>query len=153
MEENKNNTQTTAEETNTQTTAISRPIDGLAGYNSIVAAGGTPDKETAKKLYNILNGDCQKLGDYIGKQIVVKDIIAEGVSFVNEETGEVEDSVKLTFIDPAGVAYVTYSRGILNSLRNLFNVFGRPHEWEEPLTVEIKQVTRGKFKSLTLFVV
>lgn len=124
-----------------------------AGNQLIYCSLTADDAASRKKLYNALNGDSQKIGDFIGKQIVVKDVVAETATFVDEESGEVDETVKITLIDVFGVAYVAYSKGIFRSIKRLFGAFGTPDMWEEPITVEVKQVTRGKFKSLALFVV
>lgn len=115
-------------------------------FSSII----TDDKESRKRFYNAVNGDVQKIGDYIGKTITVKDIVVQNTTVTDTETGLVEAVVKSTLVDVDGVAYCAFSKGIFTSIRNIFDAFGTPDEWDEPLTVEVKQVTRGKFKSLVL---
>lgn len=142
-------TETTVAKVN-DAAALATPLNrGELVYTSIVAT----DKATKKKLFNALNGDTQKLSDYIGKTVKIVDVVVETAAFVNEETGEIEDTYKVTLLDVSGVAYSAFSKGMYYSVKNIIGAFGTPDTWDEPMECEVKQVTSGKFKSLKLFVV
>ena len=48
------------------------------------------DRATKAKLYNASNNPDHKVGDFINKNIKVKDVLVEAIDIVDEETGEVE---------------------------------------------------------------
>lgn len=86
----------------------------------------------------------------VGETINVVDIVLQGVTFTNEETGLVEDTVRTTLIDENGNAYHAASKGIAISLKQAFKVLGDPTEWEEPLAVKVEEGRTGKYRYLTL---
>jgi len=88
--------------------------------------------------------------DKVGEEIAVVDVVLQAVSFPNEETGLIEDTVRTTLIDADGNAYHAASKGIAISLQQAFKVLGDPTTWEEPLVVTVEQGNRGKFRYLTL---
>jgi hypothetical protein len=88
--------------------------------------------------------------DKVGEEIAVVDVVLQAVSFPNDETGLIEDTVRTTLIDADGNAYHAASKGIAISLQQAFKVLGDPTTWEEPLVVTVEQGNRGKFRYLTL---
>lgn len=91
------------------------------------------------------------LSDAIGTKIPVVDVILEGVELANEQTGLIEKTVRITLIDKDGNAYHATSKGIAQSLRQVFKLLGDPTQWEEPFEVTPKEVRgRSKYPFLTL---
>lgn len=90
------------------------------------------------------------LQDKVSEDIAVVDVILQAVSFVNEETGLVENTVRTTLIDADGNAFHAASKGIAIALKTAFKVLGTPDTWEEPLVVTVEEGRRGKFRYLTL---
>ena len=88
--------------------------------------------------------------DKVGEEIAVVDVVLQAVTFTNDETGLVEDTVRTTLIDADGNAYHAASKGIAISLQQAFKVLGSPDTWDEPLVVKVEQGNRGKFRYLTL---
>ena len=101
-------------------------------------------------LYNVINSPDHKLSDYVGKTIDVKDFVMDKVSLVSDKTGEVSDCPRCVLIDKNNESYVCTSFGMRSALAKLCLAFGYP-TWDEPITVEIQNVTtsHGK-KVLTL---
>ena len=108
--------------------------------------GGT--KEAKVAVFNASNNPDHKVGDYINKIIVVKDVLAEQIELTNEETGEVEPAVRVVLIDVKGESYQAVSMGIFNALKKAIAIFGSP-TWEDGLKCLIKQVSVGKGSMLT----
>lgn len=117
-------------------------------YTSMVA-----ESDDAKaKLFNAMNNPDQRIGDNINKVINAKDLYIEVVNCTNTETGEVTACPRIVIIDDKGVSYQAVSIGIYSALKKVIQVYGAP-TWEKPIKLEVKQVTKGERKMLTLNVV
>ena len=109
-------------------------------------------KEDKAKLYNAMNNPDLRLADCINTQIKAKDLYVEVVNCTNEETGEVTACPRIVIIDDKGKSYQAVSIGIYSALKKVIQVFGAP-TWAEPVTLEVKQISKGTRKMLTLNVV
>ena len=108
--------------------------------------GGTHESKVA--VFNASNNPDHKVGDYINKVIVVKDVLAELIEVTNEETGEMEMTPRVVLIDVDGESYQAVSKGIFNALKKAIAIFGAP-TWDEGLPCLIKQVSVGRGSMLT----
>lgn len=124
---------------NTATTSI---------YSSFVAESN----DDKAKLYNALNSPEVRIADHIGKEINVKDVIIEPVEIVDEKTGEVRTTPRVTLIDVNGHTFTATSYGIYNSLKRIFGLYGSP-TWEEGIPVRVRQITNGANRIFTLDIV
>lgn len=106
------------------------------------------DEEKAK-LFNAINNPENRLSDCINMKIKAKDLFIEVVNCTNEETGEVTACPRIVIIDEKGVGYQAVSVGIYSALKKVIQIFGTP-TWEKPINLEVKQVTKGNRKMLTL---
>ena len=109
-------------------------------------------KEDKAKLYNAMNNPDSRLADCINMQIKAKDLYVEIVNCTNEETGEVTACPRIVIIDDEGKSYQAVSIGIYSALKKIIQVYGAP-TWADPVTLEVKQITKGQRKMLTLNVV
>ena len=108
------------------------------------------DAAAKAMLYNGMNNPDFRVANEIGQVIHVRDVFVEQVSVTNAETGEVQEAPRIVLFDADGRSHVAVSAGILNALRKLFQVFGKP-TWTEPLPLLVKQVnTSPTRKMLTL---
>lgn len=108
--------------------------------------------EEKAAMYNAMNNPDKRLADCINMQIKAKDLYIEVVNCTNEETGEVNACPRIVIIDDKGVSYQAVSIGIYSALKKVIQVFGAP-TWDKPVTLEVKQITKGSRKMLTLNVV
>lgn len=139
------------------------PVNNFAdeGFNLIVdmesrqlsyASMSATTPEEKAKLFNAMNNPDKRLGDCINMKIRMKDLFVEIVNCTNTETGEITACPRIVVIDDKGIGYQCVSVGIYSALKKLIQVYGAP-TWETPVTVEVKQVTKGDRKMLTLNVV
>lgn len=111
------------------------------------------DSDEAKaKLYNAMNNPDKRLSDMINMTILAKDLYIEVVNCTNTETGEVTACPRIVIIDEKGKSYQAVSIGIYSALKKVIQVYGAP-SWEKPIKLEVKQITKGERKMLTLNVV
>lgn len=105
--------------------------------------------EDKAKLFKAMNNPDKRLRDEINKTIYVKDVYAEEVQVTNKETGEVTTAPRVVLIDKDGTSYVSVSLGVFGGLKKLFQIYGLPVQWGEPLPITIKQVSKGEKQLLT----
>lgn len=110
------------------------------------------NKEQAKKLYNAMNNPTHKVSDFINKTIFVENVLIEINDILDEETGEIVKIPRTVLIAPDGTSYQATSKGIFNSVRNLYNSVGNA-PWEGGIELEIKQQKVGRGQMLTLAMV
>lgn len=115
-------------------------------YCSVMA---NTDEEKAQ-LFNAMNNPDERLSDCINKTINMKDLFIEVVDCTNEETGVVTACPRIVIIDDKGKSYQAVSLGIYSALKKIIGIFGEPTVWKKPIAIEIKQVTKGTRKMLTL---
>lgn len=117
----------------------------MVSYCSMTAV--TQDEK--KKLYNSINSTDKRVGDCINEVINVKDVYVEIVNCISKETGEETKCPRTVLIDDKGVSYQAVSLGVFNGLKKVFQIFGQPHNWESPIALKVKQITKGERKILT----
>ncbi len=111
----------------------------------------TTDDEKAR-LYNAMNNPDKRLSDCINMQIKAKDLYIEVVQCTNEETGEITPCPRIVIIDDENVSYQCVSIGIYSALKKVIQVYGAP-TWKTPVKMEVKQISKGTRKMLTLNVI
>lgn len=107
------------------------------------------DKENA---YNLTSNPNQRVSDNVGKIINLKHVYVESITLTNDQTGEVNTAPRIILIDDKGIGYVSVSKGIFNSVKKIFQLFGTPDMWSKPIKVEVKQVTIKEKRTLTLII-
>ena len=107
------------------------------------------DEEKAK-LFNATNSPDERIADCINKTINMKNVFIEVVECVKKETGEIQTCPRIVILDENMKSYQCVSIGIYSAIKKIFTSFGLPHTWEKPIKVEVKQVTKGDRKMLTL---
>ena len=123
-------------------------VDMTSAQLAFSSLQATTDEEKAQ-LFNAINNPEKRLADCINMTIKAKDLFVEVVNCTNEETGEVTACPRIVIIDDKGVAYQAVSLGIYSALKKVIQIFGTP-TWAKPIALEVKQVTKGTRKMLTL---
>jgi hypothetical protein len=110
------------------------------------------DRKAKALVYNAMNNPTHRIGDCINKKLKIKDVLAELIELESEETGEMQVVPRVVLIDEKGESYQAVSTGIFNAVKKAIAVFGAP-TWDEPLEIEIKQISLGKNQMLTFDVI
>lgn len=92
-----------------------------------------------KVFFNAVQNPSSKVADYINQEIVIKDVYMEK-AFYEDGDGGMTEGVKTIIITPEGQGILANSNGIAKSIFALFDIFGMPAEWDEPITVTVRQV-------------
>lgn len=107
--------------------------------------------EERKNLFNALEQADVLLNDVVGTEFELNNVYIHRYEKINEETGEVEPKVRIILFDTEGRSYACGSFGIFNILRRMFEVFGTPNHWEQPLKVRVvKKDIKDNKKMLSL---
>lgn len=98
-------------------------------------------REEKMWLLNLIDADestGKGLSTNVGKKIEVQDIITRTYSNLDEKTGETINGVLTYLITPDQEAYVTSSKGVYFTIKNIMELFGTPEDedWEN-ITVEV----------------
>lgn len=111
-----------------------------AKENLSVWASFTPETAAEKMaLYNALSAKSTNISELMGKTFCVQNVVFQGREFTNSETGELEKNLKAIIITDKGI-YHSYSRGIINSVQSILEMFGLPNQWEQPLEFTVERV-------------
>lgn len=98
---------------------------------------GSPESLDAngkRALYNLITADDRNIDDYLNQPIRMVAAAGTRLTFVNEQTGEVDDSVRSSILADDGHYYSCCSTGILQSLDRIARYVESP-PWREPITV------------------
>ena len=107
------------------------------------------DDEKAS-LFNMINDPDKRIADCINMTINAKNLYIEVVECTNEQTQEKTSCPRIVIIDDKGVSYQAVSVGIYSALKKVIQFYGTPDKWTKPIGLEVKQVTKGNRKMLTL---
>lgn len=122
-----------------QVTPASKPERGLydptAQGGRLWATFDTTTDEGYARMSEYRHGEALQLADYLNQVIDIVDVIVEGASKTDPETGEVTSFPLITLIDKDGLAYRCGSTGVFDSLRDL--LAWRPQTpWSPPMPVK-----------------
>lgn len=143
-----NNTNLSTEVATAGTTGIAA-LDKLTGAQVSYCSMSAETNEEKLKLFKAINDTDKRLSDVVNTVIMLKDIYAEQVNFVDEETGEITPGVRIVLVDDKGTSYGCASQGVFNAISKLISIFGEP-TWEPALPVKVKEIKKGKKSLYTL---
>lgn len=106
--------------------------------------------EDRAKLFNAMNEPDFKVDEAINTPIQVKDVYAEYIDLLDENTGEIKTAVRMVLITPDGTSYGCVSVGMFSALKKVMKIYGEP-TWKEPITIipYTKKTRNGNNKVLT----
>lgn len=104
--------------------------------------------EERKQLFNALEKADVLLNDVVGTEINLKDVYIDKYTKIDESTGEQKNKCRILLFDENGQTYATGSFGIFNVLGRIFQAFGTPNEWNEPLKVKVIKKEIGNNKKM-----
>ena len=128
-------------------------VEELKASHNVMFCSVNQDQEGSKALvFKAMNNPSNRVADFIGKRIKIKDIFVESVDIENEETGVIDTVPRIIIFEDKNETYEAVSRGLFNALQKLISVFGMP-TYDEPIEIEIKQKAVKKGSMLTFDIV
>lgn len=102
------------------------------------------DRDERLWLLNLIDSDNddevgQGMAENVGEKIEVEHVIFRRYSNIDEKTGETIEGVLTYLITPEREAYVTSSKSVYFTMRNILDLFGTPEseDWQN-VVVQIK---------------
>lgn len=124
------------------------------GTGAMIRTSTTTDDVT---LFNAVNGSAEKVEDYLGKDVIITDIVVSSADVLKDindpdpDNGEKENKPVVHFFTNEGVHISSISNGIARATKNLLSVGFQPTK-EAPITIRFKEVKtkRGTAHSFDL---
>lgn len=130
-----------------ETTAASYSLANLLSAENDFLNLCAPGVEISPEdRFNMVSNPAARFGDSIGEQFNLVGISAHQVPVVtNKETGEVEILPRIILIGSKGESYVSVSKTVYSSLKNLFGLYAKPEQWpKEGIPVRLQQTSVGE---------
>lgn len=107
-------------------------------------------QQEKEQLFNIISSPSDRVANIINNTIELENVYVETVELTNEETGEITFAPRTILIDKNGKSFECVSIGVFSALKKLFQIFGEPSTWKNPIKIKIKQLQKGT-KSILSF--
>lgn len=122
---------------------ISNMVDSVLEVNGMAngAIHTTIDMSTDEgkdAVYSALQ-DAAKIDEHLNEVIHLKDVVTQNMQMVNEQTGELQNTVRVILIDADGNAYTAISSVIMSAINTMFSVYGMPSTWSAPKDVVVTE--------------
>lgn len=114
--------------------------------------------EEKKIVFNAVTNPSDKLSKYINKEVTFSNVSMTATEIMERDddgnpTGVLNKTVKTVLITPDGKGILSTSMGVARSLFDMFQIFGTPESWTEPMTCIVRQVEIGKNRTFRLEIV
>lgn len=107
-------------------------------------------RASAVKIYNAINSKGESLDDHKNEVLEIVNVAAHPVELVDENTGELVQTLRTVLIDKDGKNYDAVSQGVASSLQKIFAIVG-PAPFTPPLKIKVvEQKTRKGYKTNTI---
>lgn len=125
-------------------------IQRISADNESICTMDRSTTEAKKMFFNAVQNPSSKVSDYINRTLTIKDVYMERAEY--DSDNGVTQGVKTVIITPDGEGILANSMGIAKALYGIFDIFGMPSEWDEPMTVMVKQIdtTKGRYFKLEI---
>lgn len=111
------------------------------------------DPTEQKHMINALSATSHSLSEYVNMEITIKNFVIEQIEIADKDTGELRPAWRTVIVDTDGSSYGCASIGVFNSIRHIVMFKGTPEQWNEPLTVRVKETNKGANRILSLEII
>lgn len=125
-------------------------ITALTNEVPLMYSSFSPQNEAEKAtLFNLMNGDCKRLGDMVNIPIAIKDVFVEVVDMLDKNTGEIVKAPRIILIDSDNQGYACVSKGVFSALKKMMlpTMFGQP-TWSPAIKVIPQRIQKGADRSI-----
>ncbi len=120
-------------------------------FTSIINDGSI---ESKSKVFNAMGDTDYALGDKLNETINMVDFLVHSVTMEDDRTGELVNASRCVIIDDKGKSYGTVSTGVKSSILKIFQTFGNPNTWTNPLPIQaFEKKGRKGYKFIAIKVV
>ena len=93
------------------------------------------------RIFNSINSPDKRISDCIGEVINLANIVAHPIQLIDENSGELIETMRMVLVDDKGTSYEAVSTGIVNAVARILQIFGQPETWAAP--IRVKPVQKG----------
>lgn len=105
-------------------------------------------------LYNSVQSPAKTVSDSIGDTFNLMGVIAHPVQVIDERTGEIIPSPRIILLGSEGESYVSVSKTMFSSLKNLFAMYKNPADWSENgIPVKLRQYSKNEKRYFSLEII
>ena len=97
--------------------------------------------QSKARIFNSINSPDKRISDCIGETINLANIVAHPIQLVDENSGELIETMRMVLVDDQGTSYEAVSTGIVNAVARILQIFGQPDTWQAP--IKVKPVQKG----------
>lgn len=97
--------------------------------------------QSKARIFNSINSPDKRISDCIGETISLANIVAHPIQLVDENSGELIETMRMVLVDDKGTSYEAVSTGIVNAVARILQIFGQPDTWTGP--IKVKPVQKG----------
>lgn len=97
--------------------------------------------QSKARIFNSINSPDKRISDCIGETISLANIVAHPIQLVDENSGELIETMRMVLVDDQGTSYEAVSTGIVNAVSRILQIFGQPDTWTAP--IKVKPVQKG----------
>lgn len=97
--------------------------------------------QSKARIFNSINSPDKRISDCIGETISLANIVAHPIQLVDENSGELIETMRMVLVDEKGTSYEAVSSGIVNAVARILQIFGQPDTWATP--IKVKPVQKG----------
>lgn len=97
--------------------------------------------QSKARIFNSINSPDKRISDCIGEVISLANIVAHPIQLVDENSGELVETMRMVLVDDQGTSYEAVSTGIVNAVARILQIFGQPDTWTAP--IKVKPVQKG----------
>ena len=97
--------------------------------------------QSKARIFNSINSPDKRISDCIGETISLANIVAHPIQLVDENSGELIETMRMVLVDDQGTSYEAVSTGIVNAVARILQIFGQPDTWTAP--IKVKPVQKG----------
>lgn len=107
-------------------------------------------EEEGVQIYNAMTNPTGRLKDMVNMEIELDNVFAEKLEMIDQNTGELVESIRCVLITPQGESYQCVSKGVFKAIARMLQLFGTPDTWPAPKKIRPKLITAGKNQVLTI---
>ena len=97
--------------------------------------------QSKARIFNSINSPDKRISDCIGETISLANIVAHPIQLVDENSGELIETMRMVLVDDQGTSYEAVSNGLVNAVARILQIFGQPDTWTAP--IKVKPVQKG----------
>ena len=126
-------------------------IESMKSGKATVFSSFKADDFATKMVISSAVSSAEAISDHLGETINLANFIVQPIEMTDENTGELVSVPRVILMDDQNKGYYGISTAILSSLQTMTGILGMPHEWPNPVPVQVTEIkTRKGFRAFNM---